>query len=191
MIHFKFYYLIIFGLVVTSCSQKKVITDDFYESIKLPDGSVVLLNHNSSITYDKDFDPRYISLSGEAYFKVTPADMPFTVSTELGEIEVLGTKFNVNSSEDELEVEVESGRVELTSGNEKRALTRGQRARYIRLEDEVEYGSAKLEFKIWLTAMQIEFKKLGKEIKKESKYIGREINKEGKKLKRQLKKELN
>ena len=89
MIHFKFYYLIIFGLVVTSCSQKKVITDDFYESIKLPDGSVVLLNHNSSITYDKDFDPRHISLSGEAYFKVNPADMPFTVSTELGENEVL------------------------------------------------------------------------------------------------------
>lgn len=188
--NFKFYYLIIIVLVVSSCSQKRVSTDDSYESVKLPDGSVVLLNHNSSITYDKDFDPRQVHLSGEAYFKVTPADRPFTVITELGEIEVLGTKFNVDSSEDELEVEVESGKVELTSGDDKRALTRGQRAKYIKLEDKVEYGNAKLEFKIWLKAMQIEFKKLGKEIEKESKHLGKEINKEGKKLNRQLK-ELN
>ena len=184
---YKFYVLIILILVISSCSQKSVSTNDSYDGIELPDGSIVLLNHNSSIEYDKNFETRNVILDREAYFNVVSADIPFIVTTDLGEIKVLGTKFNVNSNKDDLEVEVETGEVELKTEKEKRKLSRGQRAKYNKGNNKVEIGKAKLEFKIWLKELDVEFKKLGKEIKKESNKLGKEIKKESKKLDKKLK----
>jgi transmembrane sensor len=183
----NFYFLIIIGFVVSSCSQKTVTTDDAFEGVELPDGSVVLLNHNSSISYDEDFNPRRINLTGEAYFKVTTVDMPFTVTTTLGEVEVQGTKFDVISSDDQLEVEVESGKVELITEPEKRVLSRGQRAKFTINDNKIEIGEAEFEYRLWLRKLTIEFKKLGKEIKKESGKLGKEIKEESKKLDKYLK----
>jgi transmembrane sensor len=179
-------YLIVIMMVFASCSQTSVTTDDSFEGIELPDGSIILLNRQSSIDFDKDFNPRQVNLTGEAYFKVTSGDIPFTVITALGEIEVLGTKFNVIASDDELEVEVVSGEVELRTDTEERKLSRGQRAEYHRNEDQFEFSEAKFKFKIWLKELEIEFKKLGKEIKKESKKLGKELKQEGKKLDKRL-----
>jgi transmembrane sensor len=70
----------------------------------LPDGTNVLLNAASSITYPTSFqgDRRVVSITGEAYFEVTQDPMkPFTVKTYKDEIIVLGTSFNVNSYADE------------------------------------------------------------------------------------------
>jgi len=96
--------LFVISLAFSSCSQETVSTTDSFEGIELPDGSIVLLNHNSSIEYDKDFDPRKISLTGEAYFNVVASAVPFIVKTNFGEVKVLGTKFNVVSNDDEMEV---------------------------------------------------------------------------------------
>jgi ferric-dicitrate binding protein FerR (iron transport regulator) len=82
----------------------------------LPDGSEVLLNANSKITFRKSFgkNTREISLNGEAFFNVSKdQSKPFIVQTQNSFIKVLGTSFNVNAKKDWVEVLVETGRVEV------------------------------------------------------------------------------
>jgi len=67
----------------------------------LEDGSTVFLASNSTITYPKRFtnDRREIKLDGNAYFEVSKKEgKPFVVETDIADIEVLGTSFNVNVS---------------------------------------------------------------------------------------------
>ncbi len=68
--------------------------------IVLPDGSVVWLNSESSIRYPKHFSAtqRDITLKGEAYFEVSKDVLrPFIVHSDLFDVTVLGTRFNVKS----------------------------------------------------------------------------------------------
>jgi len=69
-------------------------------NIQLPDGSTVILNAGSKLTYKNTFDARHreITLSGEAFFDIVkdPAH-PFVVMTPTIKIRVLGTRFNVRS----------------------------------------------------------------------------------------------
>jgi transmembrane sensor len=69
-------------------------------NVQLPDGSTIILNAGSKLTYKNTFDARHreITLSGEAFFDVVkdPAH-PFVVITPTIKIRVLGTRFNVRS----------------------------------------------------------------------------------------------
>ncbi len=70
------------------------------ETFTLPDSSKVVLNKNSRLIYTNKFltDNRTVMLEGEGYFEVTKkADKKFTVQVCNSQIEVLGTKFNVNA----------------------------------------------------------------------------------------------
>ncbi len=89
------------------------------QTIVLLDGSEVILNSKSTITYNEDTwkDNRTLSLSGEAYFKVAKGST-FTVETNNGEVKVLGTQFNVNSTQDLFEVVCYEGKVGVSSHNE-------------------------------------------------------------------------
>ncbi len=97
------------------------------KEITLPDGSVVVLNSESKITYKNFFaeNERRVKLEGEAFFDVTKnPDQPFIIETKNAEVRVLGTSFNVNSdiSGQNVEVFVESGLVQLSrlrNGDEK------------------------------------------------------------------------
>ncbi len=67
-------------------------------AVTLQDGSSVLLNSGSSISYARRFaSNRTIKLDGEAYFDVAHSDIPFELETFNARIEVLGTKFNVKA----------------------------------------------------------------------------------------------
>lgn len=69
----------------------------------LGDGSEVWLNSQSLLDFPFRFDgaSREISISGEAYVKVAQdADKPFIVHMDDGDIQVLGTEFNVNAYEE-------------------------------------------------------------------------------------------
>lgn len=122
------------GVVVTKLADGKIVytinpgatgnvTPNSIETPKggqyqiiLPDGSKVLLNAASVLTYPASFTnlkERRVQLKGEAYFEVAKVmlkdkgamqgerRMPFIVETAKQEIKVLGTHFNINSYADE------------------------------------------------------------------------------------------
>ncbi len=65
----------------------------------LDDGTKVILNKNSSLTYSSDFGKkrRDVQLNGEAFFKVSKdKTKPFAVQALGTKTEVLGTSFNMN-----------------------------------------------------------------------------------------------
>lgn len=95
------------------------------KEVLLQDGSVVVLNSNSSITYPEEFgETRNIKLSGEAYFKVfRDVKRPFIVQTHNVKVRVLGTSFDVNSYKHRAtKVSVLTGRVEVSSGTGKKVV---------------------------------------------------------------------
>lgn len=75
----------------------------------LPDGSLVSLHAGSQIKYPAKFDSkiRKVELKGEAYFEVThDKSKPFIVVSGDARVEVLGTKFNVNTNKTDGTMEV-------------------------------------------------------------------------------------
>ncbi|MCC6816432.1 MAG: FecR family protein [Saprospiraceae bacterium] len=83
-----------------------------HRMIRLPDSSYITLNADSEIEYDlSSFQKnRTIQLKGEAFFQVKKG-IPFKVQTKLGEINVIGTSFNVYSRNDIMNVSCLTGKV--------------------------------------------------------------------------------
>lgn len=90
-----------------------------HKTIALLDGSQVILNSKSTLTYNEDDweTNRTLQLDGEAYFKVKKGST-FTVKTQNGSVKVLGTQFNVNSVSDLFEVICFEGKVSVETKNE-------------------------------------------------------------------------
>ena len=94
-------------------------------SVTLPDGSTVLLNGNSTLTFSDDWSndqSREVWLDGEAYFKVAKRQrttgqstqpIKFVTHTPTLDITVLGTQFNVNTRRGSTDVMLVEGRVQL------------------------------------------------------------------------------
>jgi len=114
--------------------------DGGIQQVVLPDGSKIWLRQNSNIRYPRQFSAleRRVQLTGEAYFEVAHrADQPFRIGLARGgEVEVLGTAFNVRdlSGSDETCVLVRSGKVRYSpTGNGRSAvLTANSRALFSR-----------------------------------------------------------
>lgn len=90
------------------------VTHQLPEEAILPDASRAVLNRNSKLHYAQDFRGRLreVTLSGEAFFKVTKdKNKPFVVHTPIADIKVVGTAFNVSEGHGELEVSVSEGKV--------------------------------------------------------------------------------
>ncbi len=101
-------------------------------TLNLPDDSEVVLNAKSQLTYDKkEWDnQRLLTLDGEAYFKVTKGKK-FTVNTDAGSVEVLGTQFNVKERTNFFEVKCYEGSVAVTYNNETTVLAPGKSVRVV------------------------------------------------------------
>ena len=87
--------------------------------IQLPDGTEVWLNADSKITYNENFlgKLREVQLSGEAFFEVVKDETrPFVIHTEVIDVKVLGTAFNVRSyaNEKNTETSLIRGSVEIS-----------------------------------------------------------------------------
>lgn len=92
--------------------------------LRLPDGTLVVLNAGSRLVYPQDFgvDNREVELSGEGYFEVERNEkLPFHVQTPSLSVRVLGTKFNFRDypNDEEAVVSLLEGKVAL--GNRLRA----------------------------------------------------------------------
>lgn len=88
------------------------------QRIQLPDGSVVMLNPNAKLSYEKDFTGRQrkVYLSGQGYFEVVKDDTkPFLVFANKVVTQVVGTRFTVNSAQSTLGISVivKSGKVKV------------------------------------------------------------------------------
>jgi transmembrane sensor len=97
------------------------------EFIRLPDGSSVLLNDHSELSYRLPFGrhSREVNLKGEAFFEVTSNKAkPFVVKTGRISTKVLGTAFNVNSQEENVVVTVKHGLVEVADDAKNLSLVR-------------------------------------------------------------------
>lgn len=69
---------------------------------RLPDGTIVHLNSNTTISYPQTFGAvREITLTGEAFFQVVHNGKPFIVRAGNVETRVLGTSFDVEHDEGE------------------------------------------------------------------------------------------
>jgi transmembrane sensor len=103
--------------------------------LQLPDGTVVMLNSESSITFPIAFKgkERNVSLTGEAYFEVAKnKKMPFHVSFGDQQVEVLGTHFNISAYKDQPDYKTTllEGSVRISWGKENHLLVPGQQAVY-------------------------------------------------------------
>jgi len=88
------------------------------KSVTLPDGSMVTLNVNSSLRYNRSFnrDSRDIILQGEAYFEAEHnPKLPFRVYTGNSVVEVTGTRFSIFEDTAYVRVLVLSGSVSFQS----------------------------------------------------------------------------
>ncbi len=84
-----------------------------HRKINLSDGTIMEINADTCLTYDICATHRNIVLKkGEAFFKVAPnPKLPFQIHTTAGIITVLGTKFNVKTTDKKTAVDVEQGKV--------------------------------------------------------------------------------
>lgn len=91
------------------------------KNITLPDGSIVVLNANSTLKIPSNWNAeadRQVWLDGEAFFQVEkkPATLQkFIVHAKDLDVSVLGTRFNVNTRHEQSTVALEEGKVLLTA----------------------------------------------------------------------------
>ncbi len=117
-------------------SSKDIVIDvaqQEKQEIKLLDGSMVYLNAESQLVYNENNweKARNLELTGEAFFEINKGSK-CVVKTSAGNIEVLGTAFNVRSRENILEVICQEGKVAVKhkSTNEAVILTKQDAIRF-------------------------------------------------------------
>jgi transmembrane sensor len=178
---------VILSLILSACSgPTKVSTNDSYEVVEFPDGSVAYLNKNSSVSYDPEFNERIVEQSGEVFFEVTKSDAPFIVKTVVGEVKVLGTEFDVKADDAQLTVEVESGSVEIQANKLLKKISKGQKALFKEIDNDIQVTRAELAHEKWLRNLEKEFAKMGRKVARDSKKAGKDSKKEFRKLKKKL-----
>lgn len=116
------------------------VTTNATQRLTLPDGSRVLLNRDSRLTYPASFadSSREVALTGEAFFEVAhdPAH-PFRVKAGQAVVRVLGTSFDVRAIGDSVRVAVRTGRVQLSAPRQAVVLTPNQQATYLAPADSI------------------------------------------------------
>ena len=105
--------------------MQRVIAADTPVEVMLEDGTRVVLNRDSRLSYGKTSDPgeRKVYLSGEAWFDVVrDTTRPFVIDAGEAMVRVLGTSFNVNAYRQSptVEITVESGLVAMSSKKDER-----------------------------------------------------------------------
>jgi transmembrane sensor len=99
-------------------------------TVALPDGSVVQLNAETSLSYRRPIGQEYeVRLTGEAYFTVSGRfGREFVVRTAQGSVRVVGTEFNVRARDYRTQVAVVEGAVEFEAEGRRVRLVAGERS---------------------------------------------------------------
>lgn len=110
--------------LINKMSGKMVLTEN------LADGSVVMLNSNSQLSYPEHFtgNQRLVRLKGEAFFKVAPnKTKPFIISVRNATISVVGTSFDIKDRNGVTEVIVATGIVKVKANQKEIQLYPGEK----------------------------------------------------------------
>lgn len=149
------------SFLITKSFHDSRITTQTYSTlggkskITLPDGTVVWLNSNTTLSYETDFreTDRSVKITGEAYFDVTKdKKRPFIVKTDGVEIIVHGTKFDVEAlpNNENIFVSLVNGAVSLKTATENRALYPGEIATFSKKRNQLSIRKGNVEFvKSW------------------------------------------
>lgn len=124
------------------------------ETITLPDNSKVSLNELSELEYNSSDwnNNRSLSLTGEAFFDVEKGKR-FDVNTNLGNVSVLGTEFNVLSRDSIFKVSCYEGLVQVTYNNNDIKLPAG--TEFILASGKGEKSSIVIAEPYWLKNMSV------------------------------------
>jgi len=129
------------------------------KQIILPDSSIIYLNKNTIVKYNKSFKKRIVKLEGEAFFEVRKLNgARFTVNTKSTSVTVLGTSFNIKAPTDEIntQVSVLTGKVEFVPKgiNKKLIIKTGQQATFNKPLSKTELSAIKNHnFLVWKTGV--------------------------------------
>lgn len=117
----------------------------------LPDKSSVTLNAVSQINYNKSsfIKKRRLELDGEAFFSVKKGST-FKVITAHGNIQVLGTKFNVKARGKSFKVFCYEGKVSVSYKNNMIVLSKGQGLQLSQDHTLVQYVNTETSSPSWL-----------------------------------------
>ncbi len=111
------------------------------KKIEMVDGTTIWLNSATTLEYCLNNKKRAVRLKGEAYFEVAKnEEVPFCVNTDMMELTVLGTKFNVSSysHHNQLKAALKDGSIEVKTLKEKVILKPGQEAVINRGEQDIQ-----------------------------------------------------
>lgn len=137
--------VLLLGWVVLSNPDVQIFGNPTYAEIYVPrgdnariffqDGTQVYLNADTKIRYPKKFGlfKRKVSLSGEAYFIVSPnKHRPFIVNTGSADVRVLGTSFNVKAYNDDEQIKVvlDEGKITFDTPTNRYKVAPGQQIVY-------------------------------------------------------------
>lgn len=137
---------------VTKAAPVQEFRTDFGEKkiLRLKDGSEIVLNSNSQLRYTpniKKGEDIEVWLQGEAYFDIAhfrnERQRFFTVHTRDGMVQVLGTKFVVNSFGEETQTVLSEGKIKVSAKNElqntnvEQILKPGDMARFGRTDERI------------------------------------------------------
>jgi ferric-dicitrate binding protein FerR (iron transport regulator) len=100
--------------------------------LTLRDGTVVKLAPRSRLRLEPSGTERRLSLEGQAFFAVAHDGRPFVVRTPVGEIRVLGTRFDLSARDEDLQLVVVEGRVAVSARGLDTEVRAGQLGRIVR-----------------------------------------------------------
>ena len=98
------------------------------KQITLPDGSIVWMNQGSTLSYPEQFGKtRNIAFEGEGYFEITKSNSPFIIEAPDTKVKVLGTAFNLKTSDrQDTRVSVTEGTVAFSADESEQVVTVGE-----------------------------------------------------------------
>lgn len=122
------------------------LTDKNKSHVTLDDGTKIILNKNSRLTYSNAYgtDKRRVSLEGEAYFEVTKnPEQPFIVDMGNAYVQVLGTAFSIKADKgnDEIKTVLLEGSIRFESSTQKILMVPNQELTFIRSTDKINIRS--------------------------------------------------
>lgn len=125
------------------------------DSVKLADGSVIVLAENSELKYPAQFDEEreIFFAKGQAFFHIAPDPAhAFKVVIDKSDVTVLGTSFNIKVSASQIDLSVKTGRVMFSpfQNSTKSILSAGQAISYNTEKKEIMAKTAQ-NADAWLT----------------------------------------